>query len=234
MVGWESIHSLTAEMHGGILTLAAVCIILTALAQIVMHFQQSMPKSIVKAAMRARGYLDATGYVAVVAGVFALLLSAFTGSQAWPMDALLDNAVVRNKIVLTVFATTLWAMVASVRWRFGRPLWTCPSMAACYTVLAIVAMGITSTAGSLGAHLTKGESILDFVWNLVGVNVLQDLLLSMDLALIISIISLIVIIAVLVIRRLSGISQEQLGQRKCTKWSKWDEPIIGEEKVAKK
>ena len=50
---------------------------------------------------------------------------------------------------------------------------------------------------------------------------------------IISIIFIIVIIAVLVIRRLSGISKEQLGPRKCTKWSRWDEPMIGEEKEAK-
>ena len=233
MVGMEAIHSFTAEMHGGFLTLAVACIVLTALAQIVVLFHQSMPKSLVNAAIRTRGYLDATGYVATIAGVLALLLSAFTGSQAWPMDALLDNAVVRNKIVLTVFATTLWGGVAYVRWRFGRPLWTCPMMAATYTILALIAMGITATAGSLGAHITKGESILDFVWNLVGVNVLQDLIVSVDLATLISIISIIVIIAVLVVRRISGISKEQLGPRKCTKWSKWDEPTIGEEKEAK-
>jgi hypothetical protein len=234
MVGMEALHSLTAELHGGFLTLAAVCIILTALAQIVMHFKDSMPKSFVSAAMRARGYLEATGYVAAIAGVFALLLSAFTGSQTWPLDALMDNAVVRNKIVLTAFATTMWAGVAVIRWRFGRSLWTCPPMAASYTILAIVAMGVTATAGSLGAHLTKGESILDFVWNLAGINVLQDLLLSVDLAMIVSILSIIVIIAVLVVRKLSGINKEQLGPRKCTKWSKWDEPIITEGKEEKK
>jgi hypothetical protein len=234
MVGMEALHSLTAELHGGFLALAAVCIILTALAQIVMHFNESMPKSLVKAAMRSRGYLDATGYVAAIAGVLALPLSAYTGSGTWPMDALLDNAVVRNKIVLTVFATTLWASVASIRWRFGRSLWTCPSMAALYTILAMVAMGITATAGSLGAHLTKGESILDFMWNLIGINVLQDLLLSVDLAMIVSILCIIVIIAVLVVRKLSGINQEQLGPRKCTKWSKWDEPVISDEPEAKK
>jgi hypothetical protein len=233
MVGMEALHSLTAEMHGGFLTLAAACIILTALAQIVVHFKESMPKSLVNAAKRARGYLDATGYVAAIAGVIALPLSAYTGSGTWPVDALLDNAVVRNKIILTVLATTLWAGVASIRWRFGRPLWTCPTMAGVYTVLAMVAMGVTATAGSLGAHLTKGESILDFMWNLIGINVLQDLLLSVDLAMMISILSVIVIIMILVIRKLSGISAEQLGPRKCTKWSKWDEPTISDENEVK-
>jgi hypothetical protein len=234
MVGMEALHSLTAGMHGGFLTLAAACIILTALAQIVMHFKESMPKALVRAAMRSRGYLEATGYVAAIAGVLALPLSAYTGSGTWPVDALLDNAVVRNKIVLTVFATTLWAGVAAIRWRFGRSLWTCPAMAAFYTILAMVAMGITATAGSLGAHLTKGESILDFMWNLIGVNVLQDLVLSVDMAMIVSILCIIVIIAVLVVRKLSGISKEQLGPRKCTKWSKWDEPVLSDEEEAKK
>jgi len=234
MVGMEALHSLTAELHGGMLTLAAVCIILTALAQIVMHFKETVPKSFVRASLRSRGYLEATGYVAAIGGVLALLLSAFTGSQTWPVDALLDNAVVRNKIVLTAFATTLWGGVAVIRWRFGRSLWTCPPMAASYTLLAIVAMGITATAGSLGAHLTKGESILDFIWNLVGINVLQDLLLSVDWAMIVSILSIIVIIVILVVRKLSGINEEQLGPRKCTKWSKWDEPVIIEGNEAKK
>ena len=196
-----------------------------------MHFRRSMPRFLVKAAMRGRGYLEATGYVAAIAGVLALPLSAYTGMGAWPLDALLDNAVVRNKIVLTVLATALWGGVAYIRWRFGRSLWTCPAMAALYTLLAMVAMGITATAVSLGAHLTKGESFLDFMWNLIGIDVPQDLLLSIDLAMILSILFVIVIIAVLVIRRMSGISEEQLGPRKCTKWSRWDEPVIGDEKT---
>jgi len=230
----SALHALTAELHGGFLTLAFICIAATAFCQIVVHFEESMPKFMVRWAVKSRGYLDAAGFVAAVAGVPALLLSAYTGSGAWPLDALVDNATIRNKIELTVFATVLWTGIAAIRWRFGRPLWTCPPMAALYTLLAFVAMGVTGTAGSLGAHLTKGQSFLDFIWNLIGIKVTEDLLLNTTLAFIIAIASLVVLIVVLLIARLSGISKEQLGQRKCTRWSKWDEPTIGDEEASKK
>ncbi len=231
MVEMATLHALAAEFHGGILLLAFVAIILTAAAQIVVHFKSNMPKTLVGWAMRARGYLDATGFVAAVAGIPAILFSAYTGSQAWDIDALVDNVIIRNKIELTVFALVLWIGVVAIRWRFGRPLWTCPTLGAFYVLLSIGAMSVTGVAGSLGAHLTLGESILDPVWNLIHIDVTKDLLLDQTLALAIAIVSILVLLGVLLVARISGISKEQLGPRKCSNWSKWDEPTIQEPKL---
>jgi hypothetical protein len=234
MVDMATVHAFSAELHGGFLTLAFIGILGTALCQIVIWIRESLPKFMSRWAIKSRGYLDATAYVATIAGVLALFFSAYTGSNSWPIDALVDNSAIRNKITLTVFATVLWSGVLIIRWRFGRSLWTCPPAAALYTIAALVAMSLTGLAGSLGAHLTKGGSILDFVWQFTGINILNDILINQTLALIIIIASIFVILAVLIINRLSGISKEQLGPRKCTKWSKWDEPTTGEEGQAKK
>lgn len=120
-----------------------------------------------------------------------------------------------------------------IRRRFGRSLWTCPPVAALYTIGALVGMSLTGLAASLGAHLTKGGSILDFVWQFTGINNLNDIPINQTLALIIIIASIFVILVVLIINRLWGISKEQIGPHKCTKWSKWDEPTTGEEGQAK-
>src|SRR4030042_2672230 len=126
MVDMSALHSLTSELHAGFLTLSFVCIMAVAGAQIAVRLQNRMPRILVSWAIRTRGYFEAAGYVGAVLGVLGLLLSAWTGMYAWPYDVLINDAIARNKIMLTAFATVMWTGVVFIRTRFGRGLWTCP------------------------------------------------------------------------------------------------------------
>jgi len=226
MVSMSALHSLTAELHAGFLTLAFVCIVIVAGSQIVVRYKSRMPKRLVNLAIRVRGYTEAAGYVGAVGGLLGLLLSAWTGMYAWPSSALLDSPEVRNKIMLTVFATVLWAMVVFVRLRFGRGLWTCPAMATLYVVLAFVAYGVVGMTGSLGAHLTLGESVLDPLWNLVGVDVGEDLALEPATAALLALLSMLGLILALWVARRKDLFSVRLDAETCQKFFKWDEPVI--------
>ena len=113
MVSMSALHSLTAELHAGFLTLAFICIVIVAVSQIVVRMKKCLPKRLVDLAIKVRGYAEAAGYVGAMAGVVGLLLSAWTGMYAWPQDALLESAVVRNKITLSLYATLLWCHKSS-------------------------------------------------------------------------------------------------------------------------
>lgn len=228
MVDMAALHSLTAELHAGFLMLAFVGIVAVFICQIVLRFRENMPKIFVRWATRSRGYFEATGYVAAVAGVLALILSAYTGANAWSVDQLLDSAIVRNKILLTIFATIMWIGVVVIRTRFGRSLWTRPPVAFLYTGIAVVAFGITSTAGSLGAHITQGGSFLDPVWEALGVDLTKDVSLDVNLALYVSIGGVILLIFSLLAAVISGIAKEEFHPKDCSSGSKWSEPTIGE------
>jgi len=227
MVSMSALHSLTAELHAGFLTLGFVCIIAVTLAQITVRYRNHMPKRLVSAAINVRGYLEATGYVGSIAGLVGLLLSAYTGMYAWPQDILLDNAVVRNKILLTVFSMAFWIGVVYIRTRFGRGLWTCPMMASLYVVLAIVGFVIVATAGSMGAHLgTAGSSILDPLWQAVHLDITKTLAIPTVVAAAIAIISVLAFIVALAVSRNYELFAVKLAPETCSKFFKWDEPVI--------
>ena len=94
MVSMSSLHTLTAELHAGFLVLAFIGIGGTFLLQIVVWKER--PRFLLDLARRVRGYLEAAGIVAALLGVFALLLSAITGSLAWSTDLLLGSPEAMN------------------------------------------------------------------------------------------------------------------------------------------
>src|SRR4030065_1957933 len=101
MVSMAGLHALTAELHAGMLSLAIACILLVLGAQIVVRLRNRLPQRIVGWAIIVRGYAEPAGYVAAILGVLALVVSAWTGMYAWPLDVLMDLDLVRNKILLT-------------------------------------------------------------------------------------------------------------------------------------
>ena len=226
MVTMSALHSLTAELHAGFLTLAFICIVVVALAQVVVRLKNRMPRRLVKAAINVRGYMEATGYVAAIAGVVGLLLSAYTGMYAWPQDVLIQDPIVRNKILLTAFSTAFWIGIVTIRTRFGRGLWTCPAMATLYVILAIVGFGIVGMTGSLGAHLTVGTSVLDPLWHLFRIDYTKTLEIATVLSSLIAIVSVVAFIVSLAVARNNNLFAIKLGAETCGKYFKWDEPTI--------
>ena len=234
MVDMSALHALTAELHAGFLTLAFVCIMAVAVAQVVVRLQTRMPKTFVRWAVRTRGYFEAAGYVGAVLGILGLLLSAWTGMYAWPYDVLIDDPIVRNKIMLTAFSTVMWSGVVFLRTRFGRGLWTCPAMAVVYVTLTFVSFGILGTTGSMGAHITKGGSAMDPIWSLVGFKVTTDLIINSNIAAFVALASMAAIVISLVVARRYDLFQMKLGAETCQKFFMWDEPRIEYEMPAKK
>jgi hypothetical protein len=193
-------------------------------SQIVVRFKNAMPKTFVRWAIVVRGYAEPASYVAAVAGLLGLVLSAYTGMYAWPVDKVLESGVVRNKILFTSYATVLWASVIFLRTRFGRPLWTCPAMATVYVGFVFVAYGLLGMAGSLGAHITQGGSVLDPLWNIVGFKVETTVEFGPDLAAGIAIFSAAIFVTSLWIAQKYDLFAMKLSPETCQKIFKWDEP----------
>jgi fumarate reductase subunit D len=220
MVDMAGVHALTAELHTGFLTLAFLAIAGVLLCQLLLHYapkRSSGPRL-----LRIREHLEPTGYVAIFAGVLTLVLSAITGSAAWSVDDLLASPLTRNKIVLTTFALVIWSAVLFMRCTLKRNLWTYPATALLYFGMATVAYAITAGVGSLGAHLTQGESVLDPFLGAVGIDLTTGMTLTSTVALVITIASVVVIIVVLLVARRTGIAMKELKDTGPGPWPHWD------------
>lgn len=223
MVAMSALHSLTAELHTGFLTLAMIAIAVTFLCQLVIRFGRGGWFS--RLSSRVRGYTDAAGIMGAFFGVFALLLSAYTGINSRDSFlALYNDPVTANKILLTITVTAIWIMVVIIRLRVGKRLWTSGGFALFYTAVAAIGFIITALVGSMGAHLTQGESALDPLLSSFGIDYTKYFLLDANLAMIISIISL----AVIVVCIFLAARMRLLKVRIADMGSKWTTPRIDE------
>lgn len=171
MVAMTALHALTAELHSGFLTMAFAGIFLTFLCQLAISWEKRMPAFLVRWAYSLRGYTEAAGIVGALLGVIILVVSGYTGYNAYgDANAILDVAITRNKIMLTIFATILWGSVVVIRLTFKRKLWTSFEMSGLYTLVALAAYGLTALTGSMGGHITKGESFIDPILNSIGLD----------------------------------------------------------------
>jgi len=223
MVSMSALHTLTAELHSGFLLLAFIGIGGTFLLQIVVWKER--PRFLVSFARNSRGYLEAAGIVGALLGVFALALSAITGSLAWSSEMLLDSPGAMNKIVLTAVSMIIWSGAVFIRFRYGRGLWTCPAMAGLYAGLALIGMALVATSGSIGAHMTTGESLLDPLWDLLGIDPLQSFLVSDTVAILISVASTVILVICVLLAVRTGLSKQSF---RCESGAcnYWDEPRI--------
>ncbi len=228
MVSMSGLHALTSEMHAGFLTLAFACIIVVVAAQIVVRLRNWLPKWMTNLAIRVRGYAEAAGYVGALLGVIGLLLSAYTGMYAWPQDVLLESSIIRNKILLTAFSTILWSGAVFIRVRFGRGLWTCPAMAVVYVGLASAGYSLLAIAGCLGSRLARDESLLDWIYAFIGLDVEKEFALDPSVAAAIAIGSALAFLVSLFVAKRYDLFSIKLGPQTCQKFFRWDEPRIVE------
>jgi hypothetical protein len=223
MVEMSSLHSLSAELHTGFLTLAMIGIGVTFLCQLVIRFGRGGMFS--RLAGKIRGYTEAAGLMGAVFGVFALLISAVTGMGARSsFDILYNDPITANKILLTVAITAIWAMVVIIRMKIGKALWTSGGFSLFYTATATVGFALTALVGSMGAHLVQGESTIDPILNSLGIDYTQFFLPDINLAIVISIVSLVVIVVCIFLA-----ARMRLGKvRMARPDSKWTLPRIEE------
>lgn len=228
MVAMTALHALTAELHSGFLTLAIAGIVLTFLCQLTISWEEHMPEQLVRWARSLRGYSEAAGIVGAFLGVILLVVSGYTGYNAYgDAAAVLDVAITRNKIMLTIFATILWTSVVVIRLTFKRKLWTSFEMSGLYTLLALGGYGLTALTGSMGGHLTHGGSFLDPVLNGFGFDYTKPIEFDPSLMTVAALLGIGALIMGLVQIRSNGLWSLRPGAND-GKLRTWSEPVIME------
>ncbi len=174
MVDLITWHSMLVELHGGMLTLAAVCIVATIVARTHLRMRRTSERygilwPIDSFMGKLARYTEPTAYIAGIGGVIGLLVSAIIGFYIWPISFLTASTLGLNKVMFSIFATALWIVFVVVRSKYGENLWKNGSMAAVYSCLGIFGFLFMVIAGSFGGHMALKGSILDPIYSLLGI-----------------------------------------------------------------
>lgn len=181
MVDLAGLHSVLIEMHGGMLTLAIICIVANVIDRIHLRIRRTNDRygnfwSTDSVMGKLSRYTEPTAYVAGIGGVIGLITSAIVGIYVWPIELITTSALGLNKVMFSIFSTELWIIFVFLRSRYGENLWKNSAMATIYACLGVLGFLFTVIAGSLGAHMSdiahmsnKG-SILDPIYSLFGID----------------------------------------------------------------
>jgi hypothetical protein len=226
MVTMEALHALTAEMHSGFLLVAIIGIAITALCQIVVRLNDYLPEPIVALARKVAPYTEAAGIVGAFFGVIAIVLSAYTGASSWTPTELVNDVLVRNKILLTSIILGAWLCVVIMRLRLKKGLWSCPPVAWVYVGTAVFAFSVTALTGSMGAHLVFGGSSIDLILKEIGLDYTLPWGFDSTVAILLLVLGLIMIVGSLVLMR--RMPKRKLSPKTCG--GKWTVPKIEKRK----
>jgi hypothetical protein len=181
LVDLSALHSMLIEMHGGMLTLATICILATVIDRIHLRMSGTNDRpgsfwsndSVMGTLSR---YAEPTAYVAGIGGVIGLIASAIVGIYVWPIELITTSALGLNKVMFSIFTTELWIIFVCIRSKYGANLWKNSAMATLYACLGVLGFHFMVIAGSLGAHMsdiahmTDKGSVIDPIFALFGID----------------------------------------------------------------
>ena len=175
MVNLVPVHSMFVELHGGMLTLAVVCILATLAARGHLRMRRTSENygifwPVDSLMGKLARYTEPTAYLAGIGGVIGIIASAIVGFYVWPMELVTTSAIALSKIMFSVFALELWIVFVFLRSKYGENLWKNAGTAAVYSLLAIFGFLFVVLAGSLGGHMAGKGSVLDPVYSLLGID----------------------------------------------------------------
>jgi len=175
MADLGALHSMLIEMHGGMLTLATICI----LAMVIIKFHRKMRRTSERYGIfwpldsfieKLARYAEPTAYLAGIGGVVGLVGSSVVGFYVWPVEALMNSSLGLSKVMFSIFATELWILFVVIRSRYGEDLWKNSELATIYVCTGFVGFFFIVLTGSFGGHMAGKGSVLDPVYGLLGVN----------------------------------------------------------------
>lgn len=175
LVSLEALHSMLIEMHGGMLTLASVCI----LGLVAAKFHRSLRKRIQWYGIfwpldslfeRVTHYAEPTAFLAGIGGVIGLIVSSIAGYYVWPAEELLNRPLALNKIMFAIFATELWVIFVVIRGKYGEALWKHRGLATTYVCAGLAGFFFIVLTGSMGGHMAGKGSVLDPIYEILGIS----------------------------------------------------------------
>ena len=156
-------HALVVEEHSGIVVLVMLVLVGRVLADITARGKE--PSARVKSIRQGS---DTITYAGSFAAVIFLILSAATGYLIQPFDSLVASPLLMNKALTALGALFFWFAFFFVRYRVGPTVWEKKGLYAAQVFTALLGFVFTALAGSIGAELSLGQSVLDPLYRTLG------------------------------------------------------------------
>lgn len=176
MVTW---HDLVVEFHTGVV----VFVILALVLRLCVDLGKPKGAAVSGLTTEIRQGTDFVAYFGSVFAVIFLVLSGATGYLIEPYSTLVSQPIYLNKAFMALGALYFWSAFAFIRYWSGPSMWEKRGLYALALVVAFFGLLFTTLAGSVGAELSIGQSVLDPVYKALSLNFHQITLQQIDVEL---------------------------------------------------
>ncbi len=166
----RAVHSVTIELHGGMLTLAFICIAIKVIDMLWGRFLGEKGGFLRRVLLKASEYSSPTILLAAIGGVIGLLLSAYTGASLVPEGTLQISSITLNKVMVTVVATELWMLLIAFNLTYGDESWGTRNRSLMMIFTGGLGYFFSITGGSIGGTMAGKVSIMEPLWEFLGVD----------------------------------------------------------------
>ena len=131
-----------------------------------------------------------------------LVLAGATGYLLQPYSTLVGEPILLNKAFSALGALFFWTAFAFLRYWSGPAMWEKRGLYALAVLTALLGLLFTTIAGSIGAELSIGQSVVDPVYKALSINLRQLTLQPIDVE--ITAVLLVIAIVVVAVLKPSG------------------------------
>ena len=173
MLTW---HDFVVELHTGVVVFVVLAIALRVLVDLGQRGKTTASARVEE----VRQGTDFAAYAGSVVAVVFLIASGLTGYLLLPYSTLVGQPVYLNKEFTALAALFFWLAFAFMRYWSGPAMWKKKGLYALAVVTALFGLLFTTLAGSIGAELSIGQSVLTPVYDALSINFRQLTLQPID------------------------------------------------------
>jgi len=114
-------------------------------------------------------YADYGLYLAVAVGWLFSLAAVVTGFLIWPLEAVLNSPIIKNKLTIVLMLVVIWGAFLYVRWQVGNRLWQNPLLTLFASLSVLVGFFFNLLANSIGGDAAGNASGFEQIVRIVGI-----------------------------------------------------------------
>ncbi len=163
-----AIHPVFVHFHTGILTATAAVALVNLILRIFFRDNINTPGTRMA---RIFHQFDVFMYIGAIIGFLGLIAGMVTGfmEPEYPVNALVQNPIMRFKILWSVVGTEIYLFLMIVRAKIGDRVWTNASTYFPYAILTIFGGVLMMIMGALGGIAVYDTSILQPILEWIGI-----------------------------------------------------------------
>ncbi len=160
-----AIHPVFVHFHTGILAATAALGLIMILLRMLYRDSISTPDTrLAKIFHEADIFIFWGNFI----GLLGLFAGMITGFMDWPMQALIDDPLMRFKILWSIVGTMIYIFLVLIRAKMGDKIWTYTSTYLIYGILTVVGGGLMIILAAMGGIAVYGTSILSPILDWIG------------------------------------------------------------------